>query len=322
MVHGIEKRASMQKKIENFFTVKIAHSKTIKQCFIYDPSIPQATFVYEPQDMDQFLTTESGIKLYYRPSSQSSKASFPTIDLCEAPLLISNLQKAIRRGDSIIAVQSALALVQQHPTKLFRRLPIIYIEDVMLLDSFPIVVWWMMADKEYQLTNIDVDYLLNIIHNLATQETYYENDRETETPPHSHCDLQSYPNADALLALHYRSMYGGMKGDMRMLANAIPYYMKHDIKSTVYHGINESISCTIEILMESIDFHPFPQLLSILHHKTKIEKERLKECIWYAESGINIRKPDTIEVSQQYQEKWEWKAISKFIDGIRHQLIS
>ena len=316
------KKVSMQKKIENFFTVKIAHNKTIKQCFIYDPSIPQATFVYEPLDTDKFLSTQSGIKLYYRPSSQLLKPLFPTMDLCEAPILISNLQKAIRRGDKTIAVQSALALVQQHPTKLFRRLPIIYIEDVLLLDSFPIVVWWMMADNDYQLTNIDVNYLLNMVETLAIQETYYENDRETETPPYSHHDLQSYQNADSLLALHYRSMYGGMKGDMRMLINAIPYYITHTINPTVYNCINYIIPRTIEILIESIDFHPFPQLLTMLQRKTKIEKERLKEYIWYAESGINIRKLDTIKTSQQYQEKWEWRVISNFIDEIRQQLIS
>lgn len=219
----------MQKKIENFFTVKIHHSKTIKKCFIYDPSVPQATFAYEPQDTDRFLSTESGIKLYYRPSTKESDHSFPIMNECDAPLLISNLQKAVRRRDAPIAIQSTLALIQQHSTKLLRRLPIIYVEDVTVMDSFPIIIWWMMAEKEYQLTDTDVDHLLNMVWCLATQATYYENDRETERTPETHEQLQGHPNADVLLSLYYRSLYGGMKGDMMMIVNAIHDFTPLDI---------------------------------------------------------------------------------------------
>ena len=313
----------MQKKIENFFTVKISHSQTIKKCFVYDSSIPQATFMYEPLETDQFLSTESGIKLYYRPSTKQSDQSFPIMNECNAPLLISNLQKAIRRRDAPVAVQSALALLQQHPTKLLRRLPIIYVEDVTVMDSFPMVVWWMMAEKEYRLTEIDMEYILNMVWSLAIHTTYYENDRVTERVPYTHEQLQTYENADSLLALYYRSLYGGMKGDITMLLNAIEYFKDKPIESTVYHRVDPSIiSCDIVMLMESIDFHPFPQILSMIQLKTKMNKDKIKEFIWYAESGINMRKPQTLQSAKEYRAQWEWRVITKFLDEARYQLVA
>ena len=312
---------TMQKKIEDFFAVTILHSQTIKKCFVYDPSIPSATFVCEPLDTDQFLSTESGVKMYYRPS-HSSQYSFPIMEECPAPLLISNLQKAIRRQDTEIAVQSALALAQQHPTKLLRRLPIIYIEDVTLMDSLPIVVWWMMV-ADYQLNSLDIEHLLNIVKCLAAHNTYYENDRETEQEPDTHEQLQDHHQADALRALLYRSQYGGMKGDMRMLVNAIGYFKEHPMEPTVYDQVHPSkISWRNEILMEAIDFHPFPQLLTMIQQKTKLDKERIKTFIWYAESGINVRKSATLKQARAHQERWEWRVISKFLDAIRRQLVS
>ena len=309
---------TMQKKIEDFFAVTFHYSQTIKKCFVYDPSIPSATFVYEPLDTDQFVSTESGIKLYYRPSLLPSHA-FPVMTQCPDPLLISNLQKAIRRQDTEIALQSALALVQQHPTKLLRRLPIMYIEDVTLMDSLPIVVWWMMA-VDYQMNSLDVKYLLNMVKSLATHDTYYENDRDTEREPDTHEHLQESLQADALLALLYRSQYGGMKGDMRMLVNAIHHFKDHPMEQTAYDEL-PPISPNLEILMEAIDFHPFPQLLTMVQEKTKLDKERIKTFIWHAESGINVRKAATLEQARAHQERWEWRVISKFLDGIRRYLV-
>ena len=89
------------------------------------------------------------------------------------PLVKSNLQKAIRRCDSQIAIQSALVLIQCAPMELLRRLPIIYIEDVCLMDSYPIVVWLMMADRDYIINNDDIDKLLNIIHSLCVCKKYF-----------------------------------------------------------------------------------------------------------------------------------------------------
>jgi hypothetical protein len=126
-------------------------------------------------------------------------------------------------------------------------------------------------------------------------------------------------NADVLLSLHYRTMYGGMKGDMIMLKNAIEYYKTEQVYSIITPHID--LPQEVELLMEAIDFHPLPPLLSALHKKTGLEKSLIKEMIWYAESGVNVRKQETLDQSEEYQEKEEWGLISNHIDTIRMELI-
>ena len=308
----------MQKKIEHFFTM--SHHKTIKKCFIYDPTMQTATFEFEPQPQDKFLTIAQEIKLYLRPAT----TLLPQIEqvctsTCSTALLISNLQKAIRRREHCSALSSASALLQQDPTKLIRRLSIICVEDVVAIDTIPVVVWIMMTHTTYHMTPADHLFILQMVWTLCEIDVAYRCDFHKEPPVHTHQRLQMEKNADVLLSLHYRTMYGGMKGDMIMLKNAIEDYKTEQVYSIITPHID--LPQEVELLMEAIDFHPLPPLLSALHKKTGLEKPLIKEIIWYAESGVNVRKQETLDQSEEYQEKEEWGLISKHIDTIRMELI-
>jgi hypothetical protein len=82
------------------------------------------------------------------------------------------------------------------------------------------------------------------------------------------------------------------------------------------------INSNIEILVEAIDFHPYPQMLNILSTSTQIDKNVIKEFIWTVESGYNIRKYFTIESSKLYEKKIEWKKISSCLEIVREELIN
>ena len=318
----------MQKKLETYFKIIPKYNEHNKKCFIYDPDNCRSYFTTKPDPTDKFVVLRSGIKLFYRTPTNRELVEIPIIK-CNygVPLVKSNLQKAIRRCDSEIAIQSALALIQMAPIEFIRRLPIIYIEDVCLIDTYPISVWFMMADKDYgKLTNRDIDTLLKIVNSLCECKIYFPyiaNDslQYAFTPE----TLQFCPNSDCLMALYFRSEYGGMKGDMQMLRVAIDYYRMHptEVQRTEFGTINyQLIERDIEILVEAIDFHPYPQMLSMLKKITAIHGDTIKEFIWFAESGYNVRKPDTILSSQQYQERNEWKKIEKNLETVRYELIS
>ena len=252
--------------------------------------------------------------------------SFPELNNLNdysVPLLKSNLQKAIRRGENAIAIKTCLAILQKEPIELLRRLPIIFIEDVCLMDSYTIIVWLMMADKDYgKPSNEDIDIILNIVNSLCNCRDCFNYRKNDKGYLYSHDMLKEN---DQLLAVYYRSEYGGMKGDIQMLKVAIEYYKLNssEIKKTEFNSIDYSrINGEIEILAEAVDFHPFPHMLYILNKLTNIDKEIIKMCIWFAESGYNIRKLETIESSKSYKEKAEWKRIVKHIDDIRVELIN
>jgi hypothetical protein len=318
----------MQQKLDSFFKIIPKYDEKNKKCFIYDPENYKAFFDTKPATRDKFITTKLGIKLFYRKPETDKNIDIPIIKCrFNAPLIKSNLQKAIRRCDNLIAIQSALVLIQMAPMELLRRLPIIYIEDVCLMNSYPIVVWLMMADKDYgKLTKMDIDIILNIVNSLCNCRSYFDYKAENHDNSYvfTHESLQFCPNSDELLSLYYRSEYGGMKGDIQMLKVSIDYYKMNSsqVRKTVYNSINYNlIEREIEVLVEAIDFHCFPNMLNTLNRITYIDKETIKKCIWFVESGYNVRKNDTILSSKEYEERNEWKKIEKHMDDVRCDLI-
>ena len=316
----------MQTKLDKFFEIKIQHKQNNKKCFIYDPENYKAFFESTPGPYDAYLTTKIGIKLYYRRPSYNKHILLPKI-YCKAniPLLKSNLQKAVRRCQTDIAIKSALAIIQRDPLELLRRLPIIYIEDVCLMDSYPIVVWLMMAEKEHPLDSNDIDILLNIVKTLCETQTYYDDSMDyTKEFELTHNNLQDLENKDSTLAVYYRSQYGGMKGDMKMLRNSVYYYSERpsEIEKTIYDCINYAeLGGNLEIMPEAIDFHPFPQMIKTLVKQTNLDNNDIKECIWFVESGVNIRKSYTIDNSRKYTQKELWKIIKSKLWRVRYNLI-
>jgi hypothetical protein len=317
-----------QSKLDNYFKIIPNYDEKNKRCFIYDPLNYKAYFDTKPEPTDLFILSKPNFKLFYRKPNQNNikQIDIPTIN-CKysIPLLKSNLQKAIRRSDNQIAIQSALAIIQIAPMEFLRRLPIIYIEDVCLMDSYSIVVWLMIADKAYgPLSNTDIDILLNIVNSLCNCKTYFPYVNNEVNYNFTHDTLQFVPNSSQLLSIHYRSEYGGLKGDMQMLKVAIDYYRMNPTKmeKTIYEQINYlKIERNIEILVEAIDFHPYPYMLSILSKLTFIDKETIKTFIWHVESGYNIRKLDTQVLSKEYIEKPTWIKIEKYLEQVRCDLI-
>lgn len=319
----------MQTKLDKFFKITLNHNENNKKCFIYDPDNYKAFFDSKPDVYDIFLSIKSGIKLYHRQPKINKRIILPKIETkANLPLLKSNLQKAVRRCLITEAINSAIAIIQKDPLELLRRLPIIYIEDVCLMDSYPIVVWLMMAEKEHKLDSNDIDILLHIVKSLCETQSYYNgnesNNIDRKLFELSHNNLQNNDHNDCLLSLYYRALYGGMKEDMLMLKKSIYYYVEKpfEIEKTIYDCINYSkIERILNIIPQAIDFHPFPQIINILVKQTNFDNNDIKMCVWFVESGLNVRKPETIEKSREYEKKDCWNKIKCKLPNVRCKLI-
>jgi hypothetical protein len=310
-----------QSKLHEFFDV--SYNSNDKRCFIYDPDNRRAFFDYSPEKTDVFVIKKSSVSLFYRPSIIANNEEFMGIDNktnIDVPLLKSNLQKAIRRKDKRTAVSTMIALLSKSPTELFRRLPIIYIEDVCLMTSFPIVVWFMMTDKEYIIKNLDVFILANIIISLCDTDEVYDDpsfDITTEEEEDLFGINKPNENDDAILALKIRSKYGGMKGDITLLKEAIEYYSRGGIIVDTEWSDKIRYEHRSDILPEAIDFHPYPQMLRDINKATYIQSDLVKKTIWLAESGVNYRKPHTIILSDNAKKSSVWPKIKKALDEWR-----
>ena len=71
--------------------------------------------------------------------------------------------------------------------------------------------------KQYKMTNHDIDILLQIVYSLCVCSRYFD-DRELNCQvDYTHEMLETNTCCDELLSLHYRRLYGGMRGDMQLL---------------------------------------------------------------------------------------------------------
>lgn len=285
--------------------------------FIYDPEQRCAFFTDQAAGVEVASRVKNTVQLNMIPSNCLTTPVIPILHSSDGtPLLKSNLQKAIRRRETDVALQTAILLLQRDPMEMLRRLPIIAVEDVSLIDSFPVMVWLMMAGASYRLTTHDIDTVLHIVWTLSESIHAIEYTKCTAAP--------DIPEESILMSVYYRWKYGGMKGDLELLHGVIRYHNNSDhILATKYKQISyDKISTEPIVLMESIDFHPFPAMLTYLSLDTGLTKDVIREWIWKVESRINERKAWTHTEACRYRNTPEWRMIEPCIDEVRMSFLA
>ena len=227
------------------------------------------------------------------------------------PLLKSNLQKAVRQMKEDHAISSVLELAILDCNVLLRRLPIIAIEDVTLIKGTSVVIWMMMQKKDY-LYEKELKYILKYTLTLCKiKETFASTISVSSLPKFdSIMNIMQENNNSELGALYIRSVYGGMKGDIMMLYQAIDYYSRTNIEHIIdldrEVNIPEDVDFNHPILDSAIDFHPCPWIKYYISKRTKLSQETIVNLIWNGESALNLRKPLTISVSKTTKDSDEW----------------
>jgi hypothetical protein len=292
--------------------------------FIYDPEQRLAFFSDQAVGVEVASRVKNTVQLNMIPSNCLTTPVIPILHSSDGtPLLKSNLQKAIRRRETDVAVQTAILLLQRDPMEMLRRLPIIAVEDVSLIDSFPVMVWLMMAGASYRLTTHDIDTVLHIVWTLSEARDAIEYTKCAAAP--------DIPEESILMAVYYRWKYGGMKGDLDLLHGVIRYHNEHNghnehnnhILTTSYKQISyDTIAKEPIVLVESIDFHPFPAMLRYLSLDTGLSKDVVREWIWKVESRINERKAWTHTEALRYRNTPEWRMIEPCIDDVRMSFLT
>ena len=242
--------------------------------FIYDPEQRHAFFTEQAVGVEVVSRVKNTVQLNMIPSNCLTTPVIPILhSSVGTPLLKSNLQKAIRRCETDVALQTAILLLQRDPMEMLRRLSIIAVEDVSLIDSFPVI---------YRLTTHDIDTILHIVWTLSEARQAVEYAKYVGAP--------DIPEDLILMAVYYRWKYGGMKGDLELLHGVIRYHNNHNnhnnhILTTRYKQIlYDKIAKESIVLVESIDFHPFPAMLTYLSLDTGLTKDVIREWIWKVDS--------------------------------------
>ena len=231
------------------------------------------------------------------------------------PLLKSNLQKAVRQMNIKEAKRSVLDLALLDSIALLRRLPIIAVEDVTLIQGTAVIIWMMMVNRGY-LYKKEIKFILNYVITLCKVEEVFVMEELKE--------LDIEMNNDEVKALSIRIAYGGMSCDIKMLKSAVQVFNRVPIVDVMEN--NEVVPDIVEfnspILMSAIDFHPTPWIVKYIARKSKQTEEMVKSLIWNGESAYNNRKPETIHKSTEIKDSDEWWLILAHLIVARKLVIS
>jgi hypothetical protein len=213
------------------------------------------------------------------------------------PLLKSNLQKQVRRGEleSIITASIMLDLND------FELLSIIAGEDVELSVETSVIVWYMTAvSKGLILSPLDKEFILNYVYSC----TIYPKCRRLELKNFDLLYLKGnelHPDREKIDAILFRNCFGGLCNDLPMMDRLCKDFLYSGNRLKSILQIRPILNAKLKILDSAIDFHIYPNLITLIEQDTKISPEVIKKTIWECSSRINFRFPEITSL----QPIWE-----------------
>ena len=301
-----------QQTLENFFAVpkSLLSNHPTDVYLFWSHSSPKVEYTKQIRYKEEKRTRY--LNLHYVCADGSGECEPYTLrpHLKMTSFLKSNLQKAVRRQNTKIALASAMCINQ---TELLRRLPIIMIEDTALHESFSVLVWFMMADAKggFVMRKCHWEYIMGVISwmcscprydRMIMYTNYGINDHNppTETISNLVKKVDKLPNElkNVILSLMMREKYGGMKGDMNMIVNFMSFYTQHG-KLCMHNLFSQPIApvnlgdatefCEGLVIPAAIDQHCC-NIATKLHNKFKdVSEYDLKKALWYGGSYFNHR---------------------------------
>lgn len=237
----------------------------------------------------------------------------PTIT---SPLLKSNIQKAIRRGSTDIAIHTMLHMIHNgFATDLLRRLTIIAFEDVGFhMSGYCTLMWYYIAisSSSYELQVRDVQWIVNWIREVCASRRYrvsaiqsFPHEKDSDIPPNATKMVENTLHLGVCeFAVKARMVYGGFDGEIQLLnflaqcVHKVESQLKKGVPLVAINNSNEldiqwdEVPYTLEICPAAIDFHCFPGMparISQYMSEPVLTEDEVKQYIWNFDSKINIR---------------------------------
>jgi hypothetical protein len=222
------------------------------------------------------------------------------------PLLKSNLQKCIRRQLKERAMRTARLLMDLDMSLFMRRLSIIMLEDVVLHECFPILLWLTAAvSKGFIPPTPMMEWLMGVVEWMCSEgrEDYWTHSIDNTTPLLSTKEhkimykrVDGHSSRDMIYSLFLRQAYGALPGDQAMITHfaslvesgvIIPSttpIKRIDLGKITPLPLGQVEPC-------SADFHCFPQVVATLFREKKqvYTEQQIKNAIWHHSSRYNKR---------------------------------
>ena len=243
--------------------------------------------------------------------------------------LKSHLQKCIRKGFDNQAIKTAKHMMKMDMINFIRRLTVIMVEDVILHESFGILLWLSISNIE--ITNYHAQWLLGVVYILCKNRTkdvlIIPNNKKTTLQ----CLLNSkYLNLNEyqysiLYSLKLRQSYGGLKCDVELFGKTADCWYNRFITSEKINVASDIIRPIRLILpdlnledwdLSAIDYHCAKFLLKIvLKEYEEYSEQKIKSLIWNFSSNINYR------IKQKNVDS-DWLKIRNFVKKKQYSILN
>lgn len=237
-------------------------------------------------------------------NENNQKINFSIFNKIPHSILKSNLQKAIRLGKYNIAMMTSLYMLKVCPVDFFRRLTIIYIEDVWFDKHFDQLMWFMCAvSKKYILSITDLNWCLGLVKHLCIKEEFWTYQNPTINFDFVRSKVLNGEIDKRLLSLAYRYEFNGMGGELKLILNymeTFDFENSYHVDDIILYDFTKIRSFHPKIIIPTaIDFH-CSNIINYLLEKYKTSdwnNDILKSTIWKYRSSINWRSSSPKESS-------------------------
>lgn len=279
------------------------------------------------REMKQFVT----IGCETAASQNKQIIETDELDTALTAIVKSNLQKCIRRQLRECAMETAKLFIQTDLTQFVRRLLIIMLEDVMIHESLPLIVWLTAAlNKGFVVNDAILSWLLGVVDYLCCEkrESYHScgvsNLKQEVDEKKLYQDALKHPHRDIILSLLFRKSYGGMPGDMAMITSYVSLLLANNVGisstplSIITYGDIKPLNLE-EVTLCSIDFHCYPQLLMVLaRENADLTTKDIRAAIWHFNSKINAR----VQCQEDQALKKIWQRLQRRVWSLQKSYLT
>jgi hypothetical protein len=249
--------------------------------------------------------------------------------------LKSHLQKSIRKGNEMLAVQTCYHLFKLDLNELLHILPIIMLEDVILHESFSTIIWFMIAysNSNFKMMMYMYEWILGLIYILCKIDVKDELDDNVDDNLRIIDKLNNYASSDysqedcsLLYSIHMIIAYCSNKSDAKLLNKYVNIWEKRFREKSSIIKLNRNDINPICIYVKeltlnewdlsAIDHHTHPKLLEFITKKyDNFNIDKLKELIMYNSSAINYRSKSIIYDNEN------WNIIKEYLQKTQKYLL-
>lgn len=248
--------------------------------------------------------------------------------------LKSHFQKSIRKQDENYAIQTCYHMFKSDTLDLLRRLSIIMIEDVQIHESYPTIIWLIIAlsnekREKFRIKRYMYEWLYGVVYTLCKIDNVnkitnsvkiVDSDESTVIQKLNIFNQYNKEECSLLYSIQIRISYGGLNGDIRMLENFTETFKENkEINNTKIQLILIYVKeLSIEDLdYTALDYHCNSNFLEYISKKySNIDIEELKKIIWHHSSGLNYRISKTSDYNLE-----KWNEIKNYVEQTQKYLI-